>query len=104
MGLIFDYLWKTKYVVMSVIINTGSCRTCQNFFTWKRENRLKKSFFFKLSLMRAIFFAKIAIRFIPAFSDTKPRILLDKNCQLNVMLKYEFNKQNYPGTFMKMQN
>lgn len=54
--------------------------------------------------MRAIFFAKIAIRFIPAFSDTKPRILLDKNCQLNVMLKYEFNKQNYPGTFMKMQN
>ena len=54
--------------------------------------------------MRAIFFAKIAIRFIPACSDTKPRILLDKNCQLNVMLKYEFNKQNYPGTFMKMQN
>ena len=97
-------IYKTKYVVMSVIINTGSCRTCQNFFTWKGENRLKKSFFFKLSLMCAIFFAKIAIRFIPAFSDIKPKILLDKNYQLNVMLKHEFNKQNYPGTFMKMQN
>ena len=54
--------------------------------------------------MCAIFFAKIAIRFIPAFSDIKPKILLDKNYQLNVMLKHEFNKQNYPGTFIKMQN